>query len=244
MSNRGFDFRGKTAIVTGATRGIGKSIAEYFLALGCEVIGTGTQVKKRIQGNFICLPLDLLDDRNLDSFFRGIQDFPRIDILVNNAGINRIEPIHRIQKENWEEIIKVNLTGPMRMMREVGALMIEKKIAGKILNIGSIFGVVSKEKRDSYSASKFGLIGLTEASALDLAPYNILVNALCPGFVKTDATKTILSPLQRKKISSEIPLGRFANPEEIARMAVFLCSDLNTYITGQTIIVDGGYVIR
>jgi 3-oxoacyl-[acyl-carrier protein] reductase len=109
------------------------------------------------------------------------------------------------------------------------------------VNVSSIFGLVSRSKRDSYSASKAGLIGLTRAAALDLAPYGILVNALCPGFTLTDLTRSILSKDEMKRLSSEIPLGRFAREEEIAASAVFLCSDLNTYITGQAIAVDGGF---
>jgi 3-oxoacyl-[acyl-carrier protein] reductase len=111
------------------------------------------------------------------------------------------------------------------------------------LNISSIFGIVSKEKRDSYSASKTGLIGLTRAASIDLAPSSILVNALCPGFTKTDLTSSILSESDMKKLLQDVPMGRFAEPEEIAKAAVFLCSDMNTYMTGQTLIIDGGFTI-
>jgi 3-oxoacyl-[acyl-carrier protein] reductase len=119
-----------------------------------------------------------------------------------------------------------------------------QKTGGKILNISSIFGVVSKEKRNAYSASKTGLIGLTRSSALDLAQYNILVNALCPGFTMTELTKSVLSKADMDKLRADVPLQRFAEVDEIARAGLFLCSDQNTYITGQTLVVDGGFTIR
>ena len=160
--------------------------------------------------------------------------------MINNAGINIIESIDEVKYENWEKILAVNLTGPMHLTKAVAKTMKKNKHGGKILNISSIFGVVSKAKRNSYSASKSGLMGLTRASSLDLAPYNILVNTLCPGFTSTELTKSILSSKEMKDLSLQVPLGRFADASEIAKIAVFLCSDLNTYLTGQTIVVDGG----
>ena len=238
-------FEGKTALITGASRGIGQRIAYFLNELGCHVIVTGTKdTVKKLKENQRYIPLDLADEKSINSFLKTVEKISKIDILINNAGINIIEPIDQIKRENWERIMKVNLTGPMRIMNVVSRSMIRKKIKGKILNISSIFGLISKAKRDSYSASKFGLIGLTKAAALDLAPHNILVNALCPGFVLTDLTKSILSAQERQKISQEIPLGRFAEELEIAQTAIFLCSDFNTYITGQTIVIDGGYMIR
>lgn len=241
------NFKGKTAIVTGGSRGIGKAICELLLNLGCNVITTGTKINKKerigVSERLEYLQLDFLDSKSIDSFINNIKDYKNIDVLINNAGINIMESIDNLDKGNWDKVLQVNLTGPMVLTKTVSSIM-KKNRGGRILNISSIWGVVSKEKRNSYSASKTGLIGLTRSEALDLAPYNILVNALCPGFTMTELTKSSLSQSEIASLSNQVPLRRFANVEEIARAAVFLCSDLNTYITGQTIIADGGFTIR
>jgi 3-oxoacyl-[acyl-carrier protein] reductase len=240
------DFSGKTAIVTGGTRGIGKCIVQQLCKQGCDVIYTGT--KKSSDSDLKGArfeKMDFLDEVSINRFVQEIiVSHPGIDILVNNAGINKIEPIDEISDEIWENILTVNLTGSMRMTRAVSKNMKKNKHGGRILNISSIFGVVSKSRRDAYSASKTGLIGLTRASALDLAPFNILVNALCPGFTMTELTQSVLSEKDIDDLRQEVPLGRFAEVNEIANAALFLCSDLNTYITGQTLLVDGGFTIR
>lgn len=236
----------KTAIVTGATRGIGAAISRELLAHGCNVIITGTSERCESKGknaNSRYLQLDFLDIKSIKKFIDLINKMARIDILINNAGINKIEPIYEINDENWKKILQVNLTGPMCLSKEISRKMV-KKHRGKILNISSIFGTIAREKRDSYSASKAGLLGLTRAMALDLAPYGILVNALCPGYTDTKLTRTVLSKNEIFELSKQIPLGRLAKVEEIAKAAVFLCSDDNTYITGQTITIDGGISIK
>jgi 3-oxoacyl-[acyl-carrier protein] reductase len=240
------DFSNKTAIVTGGTRGIGKSIASLLAESGCHVVYTGTkeQTKSSIK-NGQYEQLDLSDEKSIERFVKEVVGKTyAIDILINNAGINIIESIDEIKDKNWEKILTVNLTGPMRLMREVTKVMKKNKHGGKILNISSIFGVVSNAKRNSYSASKTGLIGLTRASSLDLAQYNILVNALCPGFTSTELTKSILSNKEMKDLSSQVPIGRFADVSEIAKIAIFLCSDLNRYMTGQVLVVDGGFTVK
>jgi len=241
MRKNNLSFSGKKAIVTGATRGIGKSIADQLSRLGCEVYSTGTSDSNKESNNF---KLDLADDKNINEFVKKMHTIDGgIHILVNNAGINIVEPINELNIDNFKLIQKVNLTGCAVLMKEASKIMIKNNIEGKILNISSIFGIVSKEKRDSYSASKTGLIGLTRAASIDLAPSSILVNALCPGFTKTDLTSSILSESDMKKLLQDVPMGRFAEPEEIAKAAVFLCSDMNTYMTGQTLIIDGGFTI-
>jgi 3-oxoacyl-[acyl-carrier protein] reductase len=240
------ELKGKTAIVTGGTRGIGKAICEELLNSKCEVIITGTKKQKPAwskKDGIEYLQLDLLKQNSIDYFLKRIKGLKGVDILVNNAGINIIESIEDLKKKSWRNIIEVNLEGPMVLCKEVSKLM-KKNENGRILNISSIWGVISKEKRVAYSASKTGLIGLTRAMSLDLAPYNILVNSICPGFTMTELTKSTLSDTEIKNLSKDIPLKRFASVEEIAKTAVFLCSDLNTYITGQSIVVDGGFTIR
>lgn len=239
------NFSGKTALVTGGTRGIGRSIVMLLLDLGCKVIYTGTKETDidPISGTDYW-KLDLSDAASIKQFRKRMQGLGRLDVLVNNAGINIIESIDELDQGHWEKILQVNLTGAMLVMKESARIMKRNNTGGKILNISSVFGIVSKAKRNSYSASKSGLIGLTRASALDLASYNILVNALCPGFTRTELTESILSENEKKILVSEIPLGRFADASEIANIAVFLCSDLNTYMVGQIVIVDGGFTVK
>lgn len=241
-----FDFTGKQALVTGGSRGIGKAIAELLLRLNCNVIISSTKrapswIKQYKRCEHILL--DFFQEKSQQSFFKEIKNRSRIDILINNAGIHLPEAIYRIKDDSWDKLFKVNLSGPMRIMREVTPKMIAAR-KGKILNISSIAGVVSKPGSGIYSASKAALIGLTRAAALDLATYNILVNALCPGHTQTEMLENVLTKKQRQNLKEQIPLKRFATPLEIANFAMFLCSDLNTYITGQTIIVDGGVTIK
>jgi len=247
--NSKLNFKNKTAIITGATRGIGEGIANSLWGLGCNIIVTGTgmetKLSKRIikKTRFKYLQLDFLNPKSLNKFLDYIKKLKNIDILVNNAGICINQPIDEIREENWRKVLQVNLTGPMILMKIVAKIM-KKKKKGKILNISSIFGVVSKETRNAYSASKTGIIGLTRATSLDLAKYNILVNALCPGFTLTKLTKSVLGRAGIVKIRKTIPLQRLAKVDDIANVALFLCSYLNTYVTGQTIIADGGFTIQ
>lgn len=239
------DFKGKTAIVTGGTRGIGSAICKKLYEHRCNVIYTGQESYPNTKNDtrLHYLPLNFLDNHSIQGFIKKIEQLESIDILINNAGINAIESIHSITEENWENILQVNLTGPMLLTKAVSKIM-KKSQSGRILNISSIWGVISKEKRNAYSASKTGVLGLTRSSALDLAQNNILVNALCPGFTDTELTRTVLSKAEIKKLTDQIPLKRFAHVDEIAEISVFLCSDRNTYITGQVIIADGGFTIK
>lgn len=241
------NYKNKTALITGATQGIGECIADSLWELGCNIIVTGLEINppqkiiKKTRFNYH--QLDLLNPESLNKFLSYIKKFENIDILINNAGICINQPIDQISEENWQKVLQVNLTGPMILMKTAAKIM-KKKKGGKILNISSIFGMVSKETRNAYSASKSGLIGLTRATALDLAKYNILVNALCPGFTLTKLTKSVLGKAGIAKIRKTIPLQQLAKVDDVANVALFLCSDLNTYITGQTIVVDGGFTIQ
>lgn len=235
-------FNNKTAIVTGGNRGIGKAIAEALLRLNCQVIITGTgKCPNWCETYHRCeyRRVDFFDSASVKSFLDETISKKSVDILINNAGIQIPQLVYNINDEDWDKVLKVNLYGSMQIMRAVTYKM--KELAkGKILSISSIAGIISKPGQSVYSISKAALIGLTRSSAVDMAPYNILINALCPGPTSTDMVENLLSEDQKKVFRADIPLRRFAYPQEIANFALFLCSDLNTYITGQAIIVDGG----
>lgn len=238
------DFSGKIALVTGGTRGIGKKIADDLSQMGADVYVTGRSpdVPEDYCGReHRYLAVDFTSKLDTERFLDVVSKIERIDICVNNAGINRINPIDKTLIEDWEDISSVNLDAPFLVTRTVSRIM-KANHYGRIINISSIFGVISKAKRVLYSMSKFGLGGLTIASALDLAPYNILVNAVSPGFVMTELTQGILDPEEMARLAEQVPIGRFAQPEEISRAVLFFASDLNTYITGQNLIIDGGFV--
>ncbi len=248
-----FDFSGKIILVTGGTRGIGKSIVEHFAALGGEVIATGrgraqlealgvvgaSRIKKRIRYRH----LDFLEAGSCEAFLSEVKcEYKRIDVLVNNAGVNKVAPIDEADVEDFEAALTVNLAGPFKLMKEIGAMMKAHRY-GRIVNISSMFGVVARDKRVPYVTSKTALVGLTRAAAVDLAPFGVLVNAVSPGFVMTDMTRKMLADsAEREALFAKVPMGRAAEPEEIARVVLFLASELNTYITAQNIIVDGGFV--
>ncbi|RYE42126.1 MAG: SDR family oxidoreductase [Sphingobacteriales bacterium] len=244
-----FDFSTKTILITGATRGIGMKIAEDLSLLGADLLLTGTnpeQVKElndlAVQQNFkrkyFCV--DLLDRASVEMFISSLKSYPLIDGLVNNAGINRLNPVTDALESDWDDMVQVNLTAPFRLVKEISAGMIRNGY-GRIVNIASIFSTISKEKRAVYSATKFGLHGLTVGSSNDLARYNILVNTLSPGFVMTDLTRKNLSEIERAQLADQVPIKRLAEVQDISNVAVFLLSDLNRYLTGQNIVVDGGF---
>ena len=219
----------RTALVTGAARGIGAAIAEVLRAQGVSVLDAGRT------------DLDLSAPASIAGWL-GTHG-GGVDILVNNAGINVINNIEAITPEDWAEMVQVDLTAPLQLIQGVSSGMKERGW-GRIVNISSIFGVVTREKRGAYSAVKAGLNGLTRTAAVELAPFGVLVNSVCPGYVATDLTRQNNSPADIEKIEATIPAGRLAAPAEIARFVAWLCGEENTYLTGQTILVDGGFTCR
>ncbi|MDP8298199.1 MAG: SDR family oxidoreductase [Candidatus Orphnella occulta] len=233
------NFKGKKALVTGGTRGIGKKIADDLKSLGADVFITGTKQNYKGRHKYYCV--DFTDTVSTEVFIEELKKFKKIDICVNNAGINRIDKIAQTKVGDWDDIVAVNLKAPFLIIRAISGAM-KKNRYGRIINISSIFGTVSMEKRSIYSTTKFGIKGLTTAVSNELAKYNILVNSVSPGFVVTDMTKKILGDVQMKKLKKKIPAGRLALPGDISSAVLFLASSLNTYITGKDIIVDGGYI--
>ena len=229
-------FKNKNVLVTGGTRGIGAATVKLFRSLGANVTFTGRS-HPIVADGYYCI--DFSDLASLGDFVKEIETRD-IDILVNNAGINAINPINDFLDSDWDKIVGVNLTAPYKIIKAVTERMKAKR-SGKIINVSSIYGLVGKSYRAGYCASKFGIRGLTVAVAAELAEYNILVNAVAPGFTLTDLTTRILGPDGIDRVSETVPMGRLAQPEEIANTIIFLASDLNTYISGQTITVDGGF---
>lgn len=240
------NFTNKVAIVTGGESGIGKGIAELLLSLNAKVYITGlnnTPIWCKNNKNCVFRILDFLRQESVDAFKSEISRLERVDILINNAGIQIMHSVDVIQLDDWNKVMDVNLKGPMQIIKAVAPKM-KPFNEGRILNISSVAGLISKPGQSSYSASKSGLIGLTRSCALDLAPYNILVNALCPGTTQTEMVDSVLTSEKRDDILVNVPMNRFGTVREMANFAVFLCSGMNTYMTGQTVVVDGGFTSR
>lgn len=241
-------FNKQTVLITGGTRGIGAALAKKVLELGGECIITGTQSYDKWQSSesyFSCegleyVQLDFLSE-NLEQQIEGkiIQKYSNIHACINNAGINKLDDISDVDEATLSNIYKVNLLAPALITAKVSGLM-KSNNYGKIINISSVFGLISKPGRSTYSATKSGLIGQTKAVALDLAPFDILVNAVCPGFIDTELTRKILGLDGIKHITKRIPLGRLARAEELVPIILFLVSSLNSYITGSVVTIDGG----
>ena len=219
----------RTALVTGASRGIGKAIAEQLRKDGARLL-----VPSRIE-------LDLLSDRSIDLFLQALNQ--PVDILVNDAGINRIGDFGSYPDGDLQDTMRTNLISPIRLARGLIPGMIQREY-GRIVNISSIWSVISKPGRLPYSVTKSGINAFTRSLAVEVAPYNILVNAVAPGYVNTELTRQNNSEQDLDIIRKTIPMQRLAEPDEIARLVAFLCSEQNTYLTGQCLLIDGGYTCQ
>lgn len=220
----------KSVFITGASRGIGKAVKTIFEENGYKTVCPTRQ------------ELDLSSQESVNAYCLKHKE-REFDSLINCAGINEINEIENVSDEEMNRMIQIDLLSPIMLLRAFTPIM-KKNNYGRIVNIGSIWASVSKVGRGMYSAAKNGIHGVTNALALELAPYNVLVNTICPGFTLTELTKKNNTEEQILQISSIIPLGRMAQPEEIAEFIYFLGSDKNTYITGQKIMIDGGYTIQ
>ena len=235
----------KNVIITGASRGIGYAIAEAFKHNGWNVIGTATHKNSTNENIHVdqWIYADFTVDSHLDLLCQEIGDLSYLDACVNNAGINIIKKQNLVSKDDFSMMNKINLESPY-FISAIAAQKMSELNGGKIVNLSSIWSVVTKEHRSLYSTFKTGLLGLTRAMAIEWAKQNILINAISPGFVNTELTQKSLSAEQQEDMAKKVPLGRFADPSEIAKAVLFLCSEKNTYITGQNIVIDGGFTIR
>lgn len=242
---------GKVAIVTGASRGIGKAIALKLATEGAAVAVTATTLGgaqstvdeiAATGGKGLAFALNIAESTAVESFFAGVMEhFGRVDILVNNAGITRDGLLLRMKDADWDAVLDVNLKGAFHCTREAAKLM-SKARSGRIINISSVVGEMGNAGQVNYSASKAGMIGLTKSAARELAKRGITVNVVAPGFIETDMT-AVLSEKVRENLLQQIPLERLGTPEDVANAVFFLASDLGGYITGHVLSVNGGMYI-
>jgi NAD(P)-dependent dehydrogenase (short-subunit alcohol dehydrogenase family) len=231
------DLSGKRALITGGTRGIGAAVVELFRACGADVVFTGSGRSGKSPAG--CRAVDFSDAAATEAFAAEASG-GEFDILVNCAGINVIAPFAEISTEDFDRIHLVNVRTPLLLCRALIPGMRERRW-GRIVNVTSVFGRVSRAGRASYSASKFGLDGLTAALAAEVAVDGILANCVAPGFVETDMTRRVLGESGIREIVGRIPIGRLAQPAEIAHLICWMASSENSYVSGQSFVVDGGF---
>lgn len=239
---------GKTVLVTGAAKGIGKAIALAFAKQGCNIVlnyrsNVSDDTIKEIEAyNVKCMPLqgDVSDFATAAEIVKKAKkEFGTVDVLVNNAGITKDMLLMRMSEEEFDSVIQTNLKGTFNMIRHVSSVMLKQR-SGAIINMSSVVGVTGNAGQANYAASKAGVIGLTKATAKELAARGVTCNAIAPGFVETDMT-AVLTDEQKSMMLEAIPLKRYGQVEDIANAAVFFAK--NTYITGQVLNIDGGMVM-
>ena len=238
----------RLALVTGASRGIGQAIALTLGAAGATVIGTATSenganaITKKLSENKINgqgMILNVTDDNNITKLMKNINEkYDTVDILINNAGITRDNILIRMKQEEWDEIISTNLTSVFKMSKAVLRGMMKKK-AGRIISIASVVGSMGNSGQANYAAAKAGIMGFTKSLAREVGSRGITVNTVAPGFIQTDMTDN-LPDEQKEVLTSQIPMGRLGSVEEIAQAVLFLAGDGGSYITAQTLHVNGG----
>lgn len=240
---------GRVALVTGSTRGIGRVTAFKLAEAGATVVVTGRseerakevakQIERETGSRAMGVGLDVGDPKSIEEAYSKVKEtFGGVDILVNNAGINRDTLFLRMKFEDWEEVLRVNLTGTFLMTQKVVKDMVKKRW-GRIINLSSVVAFTGNVGQANYTATKAGIVGFTKTLAKELAGRNITVNAVAPGFIETDMTEALPQDIKEAYLR-QIPMGRFGKPEEVANVILFLASDLAGYITGEVLHVNGG----
>lgn len=241
------DFQGQTVLVTGASRGIGHRIALDLADLGAELILTSTKADDaRLRVGALArhrhLSVDFTDPASRATFLMALEAISPLHVCINNAGTTRHGPVDDAEEEDWDVTNDVNLKGPFLVSQAVARTMCHQQY-GRIVNITSIWAHISRPGRAMYTATKFGLRGLTTGQAVELAQHNVLVNAVAPGFILTDMARRNYSEEQLQELRKRIPVGRLGEPSDVSAAVLFLASSLNSYITGQSLVVDGGFSI-
>jgi 3-oxoacyl-[acyl-carrier protein] reductase len=239
-------FDGKVVLVTGASRGIGAAVAGAFVEAGARVVGTATtrsgaaSIQDRVGPRGGCGEVvDVSSGQSVDELFKRLDSAGLTPgIVVNNAGITRDSLLARMKEEDWESVIQTDLGSLFRVCKAATRAMMKAR-EGRVVNIGSVVGAIGNAGQTNYAAAKAGLVGFTRALARELGGRNITVNAVAPGFIDTDMTRT-LSETQRDSLLAQVPLRRFGDPGEVAAAVLFLCSPEAAYITGETLHVNGG----
>ena len=242
----------KVALVTGGARGIGREIALLFAREGADIVIGDVNLQEAektcrdieaLGRKALSVELDVTSFLRVEAAINKILDkFTKIDILVNNAGITKDGLMLRMSEPDWDAVIAVNLKGTFNCIKAASKVMIKQR-SGKIVNIASIIGIIGNPGQANYSASKAGIIALTKTSAKELASRNININAVAPGFIQTEMTAKLPDELKQKMLGA-IPLNKFGTPGDVANLCLFLVSEESSYITGQTIIVDGGWTLQ
>jgi NAD(P)-dependent dehydrogenase (short-subunit alcohol dehydrogenase family) len=248
-----FDLSGRVALVTGGSKGLGLAMADGFASAGADVFICSRHeselkeaaAKLRHHNHRVEYATADLGDRRATVKLADevLKRMGRVDILVNNAGTNIPQPIDAITDEDWDKVVELNLTSCMVLMRALVPQMKARKW-GRVIHISSIMGLASKDGRNTYSDTKAALIGFARASALDLGPYNITVNCIAPGPFLTDLPGTVLTAAQKAQFADRTAVGRWGEPKEMAGPALLLASDAGSYITGATLVVDGGTLCK
>jgi 3-oxoacyl-[acyl-carrier protein] reductase len=243
-----FSLTGKTALITGASGGIGGAIAKTLHAAGVKTVISGTRkealdaLNAELGGTAIVLTCNLSDPASIDTLLKDAEAaLGSIDILVNNAGVTRDNLSLRMKDEEWQQVIDVNLTATFRLVRGAMKGMLKRR-SGRVINVTSIVGTMGNPGQANYCASKAGITGMSKAIAQEVASRNVTINCIAPGFIKTAMTDA-LNEDQRKRITGSIPAQRLGLPEDVAGAVLFLASDAANYITGQTIHVNGGLLM-
>lgn len=238
----------KVVFITGGASGIGAGIAKRFIQERAQVFicdvdaEIGAKTAQQIGGNIHFYQMDISDEEQVNKTVGKIfNEFSKIDILINNAGITNDKLLLRMTKEDWERVIKINLTGTFLVTKAVIRNMIKQRY-GRIINIASVIGLIGNAGQANYAASKAGIISFTKSCAKEVAGRNITVNAIAPGFIQTKMTEGLPDEVKQNYLKL-IPMGKFGQPEDVANLALFLSSDQSSYITGQVICLDGGLVM-
>ena len=254
MTAKRFDLTGKSALVTGGSKGLGKAMARGFAEAGADIVISSrheNELRPALEeilkgtvrkGHYIVA--DMTDRADVARLAKtALELMGRVDVLVNNAGSNKPQAIDQITDEAWDAIVELNLHSVMSLTRALVPQMKERRW-GRIIHISSVMGYLSKEKRNSYSATKSAVRGLARASALDLGAFGITVNCIAPGPFLTDLPMSVLSDAEKQTFADHTALGRWGNPEELIGPALLLATEAGSYLTGQTIVVDGGFLCK